>query len=60
MIKCPVCGEYEFAEENNFDVCDVCEWENDGVQMDDPTYEGGANTESLNEYKAAWEAKKAE
>ena len=58
MIKCPICGEYEFAAENNFDVCPVCEWENDGVQMDDPTYWGGANDLCLNDYKAVWEQNK--
>lgn len=54
MVKCPVCGEYEFAMDDDFDVCDVCGWENDGLQTDDPDYRGGANSESLNEYKKAW------
>ena len=51
MVKCPVCGGYEFEEENDFDVCDFCGWENDGVQNDDPDYRGGANFVSLNEAK---------
>jgi len=54
MIKCPVCGKYEFAMQNNFDVCPFCEWENDGVQMTDPDYAGGANYISLNEYRKEW------
>ncbi|MCL2338208.1 MAG: hypothetical protein FWC60_12420 [Firmicutes bacterium] len=54
MIKCPVCGEYEFAKDFDLDVCEVCGWENDGVQLDDPDYRGGANQESLNEYRAIW------
>ena len=54
MIKCPICGQYEFEEENNFEGCDVCHWQNDGVQMDDPDYWGGANDLSLNDYKAQW------
>jgi len=58
MIKCPVCRQYEFEQDNNFDVCDVCGWENDGVQLDDPDYRGGANKKSLNEAKAAWKTKK--
>ena len=60
MIKCPVCGEYEFEEDDDFDVCDVCGWENDGVQNDDPDYDGGANDLSLNEFKAQWERKTAD
>ena len=57
MIKCPICGEYEFEKKSDYDVCPVCEWENDGLQMANPYYSGGANDESLNEYKAAWEQK---
>ncbi len=54
MIKCPVCGEYKFARENDFDVCPVCEWENDGIQANDPAYWGGANELCLNDYKKEW------
>ena len=48
MIKCPVCGKYEFEQDSDFDVCEICGWENDGVQLDDPDYAGGANWVSLN------------
>jgi len=58
MIKCPVCGERNFEDDNNFEVCDVCGWENDGVQLDDPDFRGGANNESLNERRAQWERQK--
>jgi hypothetical protein len=58
MIKCPVCGEYEFQRRSDNDVCPVCEWENDGLQMKNPDLSGGANDESLNEYKAWWESQK--
>jgi len=58
MIKCPVCGEYEFEKDSDYDVCPVCWWENDGVQLDDPDYDGGANEKSLNECRAAWKEKK--
>lgn len=56
--KCPVCGKYEFPEADSFDICDVCGWEDDGLQEDEPDCAGGANDMSLNEYKAAWEAGK--
>jgi hypothetical protein len=59
MIKCPVCGEYEFKERDDYDSCDVCHWQNDSLQMSDPDYWGGANKESLNEARAAWAEKKA-
>ena len=51
--KCFCCGYYTF-EENvimNHDICPVCFWENDDLQIDDPTYRGGANSMSLNEAK---------
>ena len=54
MIKCPVCGEYEFEAHNDFDACDICHWQNDGVQLSDPTYWGGANDLSLNDFKKQW------
>ena len=59
MIKCPICDGYDFEEDNDFDVCEVCGWENDGVQLDDPNYRGGANRLSLNEAKAAWDSRNA-
>ena len=59
MIKhiCAVCGGEVILDECN--VCDVCGWEEDAVQEDDPDYSGGANRESLNDYKAAWEKRNA-
>ncbi|MCB0698093.1 MAG: hypothetical protein KDC07_12060 [Chitinophagaceae bacterium] len=49
--QCPCCGYYTFEEpiENHFDICDVCCWEDDGVQLHDPDFWGGANSVSLNE-----------
>src|SRR6185312_9824286 len=35
----PACGSY--------DICPVCFWEDDAVQLADPDYEGGANGPSL-------------
>ncbi len=48
-MKCPVCGKYDFPEENTFDICEICGWENDGVQAADHNYAGGANHLSVNE-----------
>ena len=55
MFKCPVCGKFEFEHDNDFDVCEVCHWQNDGVQNDDPDYFGGANWMTLNKARANWE-----
>ena len=50
-IKCPICGRGRFSFENSFEICNYCGWENDGIQAEDPDYEGGANEVSLNVYK---------
>lgn len=46
---CPVCGKYEFEEQGSFDICDVCGWEDDPLQLKDPDLELGANEMSLNQ-----------
>ena len=48
-MKCPVCGKYEFEEYDDYDICPVCNWENDGLQYNDHNYAGGANDLSVNE-----------
>jgi uncharacterized Zn finger protein (UPF0148 family) len=51
---CPVCGKYTFESAGDFDICDVCEWQDDLVQLDDPDEEECANVMSLNQAKAAY------
>ncbi len=48
--QCPCCGHYTLDDkpDNTFQVCPVCFCEDDGVQLNDPDYEGGANEMSLN------------
>ena len=51
MYTCPCCG-YKTLEEKppgTFNICQLCGWEDDAVQFDNPDYEGGANSESLRE-----------
>ena len=47
--KCPCCGFYTFDEKlnGNYDICPVCFWEDDPIQLEDNEYEGGANRVSL-------------
>lgn len=54
MIKCPVCGEYEFEEVDDYDICEVCGWENERYQFDHPDEEDCANRMSLNQARKAW------
>ena len=49
--KCPVCGKTDLGD---FEICSVCEWQNDHYQMDHPDRQGGANVMSLNEARQAY------
>ncbi len=42
---CPCCGYKTLHEKppGTYDICPICFWEDDPVQFDDPSYEGGAN-----------------
>lgn len=50
-FPCPCCGFLTCDEEpgGSYDICPVCFWEDDPVQLRDPDYRGGANKVSLNE-----------
>lgn len=49
---CPCCGRRTFADPpGSFDICEVCGWEDDRVQLLDPSYRGGANGGSLLEWQ---------
>mgnify|MGYP003571362099 CR=1 FL=1 len=50
-FKCPCCGNLTLSEERMFEICDVCGWEDDNVQFDNPDFAGGANFFSLNKYR---------
>ena len=47
--KCPCCGYYTFDSkpDESYDICEVCFWEADPIQSEDPTFQGGANKVSL-------------
>ncbi len=45
---CPCCGHFTFNEPpGSYDICPVCFWEDDVVQLRWPKYGGGANKPSL-------------
>ena len=57
-LMCPVCGKHQFEYLDFYEVCPVCGWEDDGLQRDEPDYEGGANRMSLNQAREAWAQEK--
>ena len=48
MNPCPCCGYEVFAEPpGSYDICPICFWEDDNVQLRYPEMGGGANKPSL-------------
>lgn len=52
-VPCPCCGK-GMIEPNCFDICEICNWEDDNLQYAHPNYRGGANYMSLNEAREAY------
>jgi hypothetical protein len=48
-FTCPCCGYKTLDEEptDTYEICEICFWEDDGVQFPDPDFVGGANDISL-------------
>ncbi|WP_040393907.1 CPCC family cysteine-rich protein [Cellvibrio sp. BR] len=49
--SCPCCGYLTLDHQANgtFQICELCSWEDDLIQNEDPDYEGGANGICLRE-----------
>ena len=54
-IKCPICGSLSFGEDDDYENCDVCGWENDPYQRRHPDETGANNRWTVNSAKRAWE-----
>ena len=48
-VRCPVCRKYYFDNTADFGICLICGWENDLLQYEDYSYDGGANELNVNE-----------
>lgn len=57
--KCPICGEYEFADELSSDICPVCGWEDTGFE-DMPDEKPSEYMMSFNERLAWFKEKRKE
>jgi hypothetical protein len=53
-LPCPACGFLTVpdAAYGSYNICELCGWEDDGVQLANPACGGGANRESLIEAQA--------
>lgn len=48
LYTCPVCGYLIFFEPaGSDDICSICFWHDDLLQLEDPAFSGGANDPSL-------------
>jgi hypothetical protein len=54
-LACPACGFLTVPETSygSFNICEVCGWEDDGVQLANPACSGGANHGSLIDAQAS-------
>lgn len=52
--KCPVCGKFEFEHKLSSEICEVCGWQDDVYDENDPNEDTGANPMPLKEYREAY------
>ena len=43
LLPCPCCDYLTLSARGVFEICPVCFWEDDGVDLDRPDFESGAN-----------------
>lgn len=51
---CPCCYQHDLYESGGYEICPVCNWEDDPVQLKKPDLAGGANQMSLSEAREAF------
>ncbi|HRI65922.1 MAG TPA: CPCC family cysteine-rich protein [Polyangium sp.] len=49
LFECPCCKLRTLTERKHYEICSICNWEDDPLQEERTDYAGGANTVSLNE-----------
>jgi len=57
LYTCPCCGYKTLSDwPGSYDICPICFWEDDQIQILDPWYDGGANHPSLVEAQMNFKA----
>lgn len=56
---CRCCESLVFSQpaSGDYDICEICGWEDDPFQFENPDFAGGANKLSLNEARKIWQKK---
>ena len=57
MTSCPCCRSKALTTSGQYEICEVCGWEDDPAQAADPRLKGGANHTSLEQARLDWAAK---
>jgi len=60
LHACPCCYEYTIKKSGDYEICKVCDWEDDPGQSEYPDDDIGANTLSLNDYRKRWKEQSAQ
>ncbi|MDF9801431.1 hypothetical protein OKW21_006740 [Catalinimonas alkaloidigena] len=56
LYTCPCCGYIILSEPpGSYEICGICGWEDDAVQLANPCTKGGANSQSLDEGQSNFE-----
>jgi hypothetical protein len=53
-VECPCYGNKTLQKARNYEICKICDWEDDELQYDEPDYVCGSNKMSLNEARKAY------
>ena len=58
LFDCPCCQNATLTEPppGTFEICEICGWEDDHVQYQDPSFAGGANRMSLEVARAQYKS----
>jgi cold shock CspA family protein len=54
MFLCPVCGASNGGDAGKYDICEMCEWEDDPVQRDDSAAFGANGSTTLSDARTTW------
>lgn len=55
---CPCCNSPTIEIPGDYEICEICNWEDDPIQSEDPEFAGGANQTTLNEARIKFKYQK--
>jgi hypothetical protein len=47
MIQCPCCDYFTLDQRGQYHICNICFWEDDGIDLDEPDLHSGPNHMTL-------------